>query len=360
MHNPFMLSALEQAWFGRGSCAPNPAVGALLVHNEVIIAKAFHEAVGTAHAERQVLEHMPKGLDGAILYTTLEPCNHWGRTPPCTKAIIEAGIKTVVFGFKDPNPLVSDNNTTALLTEQGIEVLYNPLPEIDDFYQSYAYWMKTGLPWVSAKIAQSLDGKIAGKGGKRVHLSNQTCEEFTHKHRLHTDVILTTAKTVIQDNPNFTAKEIANPTNFKSKVIAVLDAKLTLTSDRNIFNTAQHVLIFYDQDQPTPKQFKNCSYHPVPAQEGLLNLPAILSHLGKLGFHDLWVEAGGRLFSALHDQKLVQKTYLYLVPRILGENTTLGYHDADFFNPEHRISWYPAKDNIIACIDWKENTCLQE
>src|SRR3990167_3715293 len=176
MHKDFMLAALDLVWLGRGICSPNPSVGAVLVHNQQIIAKAFHPGAGQLHAEQLVLDQLPAdGLTNLTLYVTLEPCNHWGRTPPCVDAIINHRIDKVVFAFRDPNPLVVKNNTPHLLEEKGIEVIHYPLPEIDLFYQSYQYWFDTKRPWVTAKIAQSLDGKIGGFNGERLRLSNAEC-----------------------------------------------------------------------------------------------------------------------------------------------------------------------------------------
>src|SRR3990167_8821066 len=200
MHKDFMLAALEQAWLGRGLCSPNPSVGAVLVHNQQIVAQAFHPGAGQLHAEQLVLEQVPANLTPLTLYVTLEPCNHWGRTPPCVDAIVNHPVDQVVFAFRDPNPLVVKNNTPLILRAKGIDVIHFPLPEIDVFYQSYQHWSDTKMPWVTAKIAQSLDGKIGIDSPQRLQLSNLKCEKFTHKNRLHTDVILTTARTIRLDN----------------------------------------------------------------------------------------------------------------------------------------------------------------
>src|SRR3990167_10223238 len=161
MHKQFMLTALEQACLGRGMCAPNPSVGAVLVKNNQIIAKASHSGFGKAHAEQEILSKIHHGLQDLILYVTLEPCNHWGNTPPCTDLIVAHAISLVVFGFYDPNPIVVHNNTTAILGKHGIKTMYFPLSEIDEFYKSYRHWVQNKRPWITAKIAQSLDGKIA-------------------------------------------------------------------------------------------------------------------------------------------------------------------------------------------------------
>jgi len=355
MHKHFMLAALQQAWLGRGLCAPNPAVGAVLVQDNQIIAADWHKGAGTAHAEQLVLRDLPARTDDLTLYVTLEPCNHWGKTPPCVSAIIDAGIKRVVFGFRDPNPLVAINDTPRLLAEQGIDVTHFPLPEVERFYQSYQHWTQHKTPWISAKIAQSLDGKIAAAGGKPVSLSNDLCASFTHTQRRHTDIILTTARTIIQDNPSLNARDAEG---IHSKPLAILDQRLSLPEDARVLGTAQKIHVFHGADQAVNKPLPQCQYHAIPLVNGLLDLSAVVIELGQLGYHDVWVEAGGRLFSALHDAKLLQRTWLYLVPELLGSDAVPAWHGENYFKQQHTITWHAQADNMIACVDWQEVACL--
>lgn len=349
MHNQFMRQAFQNACLGRGLCAPNPSVGAVLVSDNQVIREAYHKGAGNAHAEQLVLEQLEKSLRPATLYVTLEPCNHWGRTPPCVQAIIEAGIQRVVYAYADPNPIVAANNTPEQLRAAGIEVLHYPLPEIDAFYQSYTYWTKTKKPWVTVKMAQSIDGKIAGSGGQRCQLSNEICAAFTHEHRKNTDCILTTAQTIKADNPYFTAR--INGSVWR-KAVAILDRQLTLTPKYHVFDEAKNSALFYDKNLPLGREYDNCRYYPVSVSPKGLNLEEVLSHLGQNGVHDLWVEAGGVLFTALHEQGLVHRTYLYLVPKVLGDDAIKGYHSAGLLSAPHRLHWQEAGDNMIACFDW--------
>ncbi len=346
-----MLAALEQAWLGRGSCAPNPSVGAVVIHKGEIIAKAWHQGAGRAHAEQLVLEQIPAGMSDLILYVTLEPCNHWGKTPPCTEAIIQYGLSQVVYGFSDPNPLVAAHDTPRLLKDKGIDVLHYPLAEVDHFYQSYNHWIRTKNPWVTAKMAQSLDGKI-GKNGSRVYLSNEDCAEFTHLNRLHSDIILTTAKTIIADDPLLNARVQGRQ---QSKRLAILDSRLSLPDGAKVFQSAEHCHIYHDESIKVSNPRTKCSYHAVPAKEGLLNLAFIIKHLGELGYHDIWVEAGGQLFSAMHREKLIQKTYLYITPTILGAETLSAFTGDAIFSNKLKITWQIKADNVIACIDLQES-----
>lgn len=323
MREQFLNAALNQAWLGRGLCAPNPAVGAVAVQNNHIIAEAFHAGAGTAHAEQLLLQLLPQDCSSIDLYVTLEPCNHWGKTPPCVDAIIQRRFARVIYAYADPNPLVVERNTPALLRAAGIEVIHHPLPSIDAFYESYAHWTRTKMPFVTVKMAQTFDGKIAGEKGARVHLSNEACAAFTHQQRLYTDVILTTAATINSDDPQLNARidqrVIAKP-------VAILDRQKILNSKAQIFKTAKKIL----------------SYHQDVAEA--------LSDLGALGYHDVWVEAGAKLFNVLHQKRLVHQTYLYLVPSLLGRQATDLYLETDLFENLKTITWQVMDNNVLAAL----------
>ena len=358
MHEPYLLAALDQAKLGRGFCAPNPSVGAVAVHNGAIIARARHRGAGTPHAEQLLIDQLPEKLSGVTLYVTLEPCNHWGRTPPCVNAIIHYGIEKVVYAYRDPNPLIAANNTPKLLQEQGIEVKHIPLAEVDVFYESYRYWTRTNKPWITVKLAQTLDGKIAGVNGERVQLSNEACAQFTHQKRQHSDVILTTARTINQDDPQlnvrFNKEAIGKP-------IAILDRQGRLNPHATVFSTATNCHVYFDEKNQLPLRHPDCSYHAIPASSAKLDLNRVIHHLGSLGYHDVWVEAGGRLFTELHRQGLVNRTYLYLVPSMLGDKATALYTHPERFNQPHAVRWQPMDDNMIISLDWasdaKEALC---
>lgn len=349
MHERFLLAALDQAWLGRGICAPNPSVGAVAVHDGKIIAQAWHRGAGTLHAERLLLEQLPKNIPDLTLYVTLEPCNHWGKTPPCIDAIIEYGVKQVVYAYRDPNPVIIANNTPRLLSERGIDVLHYPLPAIDEFYQSYRYWTLTNRPWVTVKMAQTMDGKIAGIGGERVYLSNAACAAFTHQKRRHSDIILTTARTINYDDPLLNARL---PDTEMAKPVAIIDSQGTVNPQAKIFTTAKHCYVFRNERYPLQTSYPNSTFYATPAADGLLDLEAVIQHLGRLGYHDVWVEAGGTLFSALHLSGLVNRTYIYITPRLLGDAATAAYRHTDIFKQAYKITWQAMEDNMIASLDW--------
>ncbi len=348
MHTQFLLAALDQAWLGQGFCSPNPSVGAVAVQNDTIIAQAWHRGAGTAHAEILLLEQLPENCAEFTFYVTLEPCNHWGRTSPCVDALIKRNVGRVVYGYSDPNPVVAANNTPLILKEHGIDVLHLPLPEIDQFYESYRYWSLLKKPWVNVKIAQTFDGKCAGENHQRVQLSNELCAQFTHQQRLYCDIILTTARTINQDDPwlnvRLADKTIAKP-------VAIIDANLSSNPNAKVFTAASHCHIYHQPDTVVAEK-TNCSFHAMPSQSGLLDLNAIISHLGALGYHTIWVEAGGHLFSVLHQERLVNRTYIYLVPQSLGNNAVPVYHGAHLIDDARSVTWQAKNDNMIAVLEW--------
>src|SRR3990167_7826390 len=204
-HDYYLNEALVLAKKRRGFCAPNPSVGAVIVKNRKMIGSANHWAAGYFHAERQALMEIGKKAKGASLYVTLEPCCHWGKTPPCTDIIIHSGIKKVFYAARDPNPIISGKGIQ-ILKSAGILCEQIKLPAIDLFYQSYYYWTQHHLPWVTAKLAMSLDGKIAGPQGEPVSLTGAQLNTFTHQSRRESDAILTTVNTIIHDDPQMNVR----------------------------------------------------------------------------------------------------------------------------------------------------------
>jgi diaminohydroxyphosphoribosylaminopyrimidine deaminase/5-amino-6-(5-phosphoribosylamino)uracil reductase len=303
-----------------------------------------------------VLAKIPPKTKGVTLYITLEPCNHWGQTPPCVDAIIDYGIDTVVFAYKDPNPVVARNNSSELLRKKGVKVLHIPLAEIDAFYQSYAYWTRTRTPWVTIKLAVSLDGKIAGSQGLPQQLSNALCSDFTHEKRKNSDVILSSATTIQNDNPLLNVR-LANQE--QGKKLAIIDSHLNLSSDARIFTSATFCHIYHSDRLKPQMQHSKCQFHPIAETQGLLDLPHIISHLGGLGYHDVWVEVGAGLFAAFHEQGLVQQTYLYVTPTLLGGDALSGFQKTTLFEKRHHLEWIPMGNNALACFDWMEGSCLQ-
>jgi diaminohydroxyphosphoribosylaminopyrimidine deaminase/5-amino-6-(5-phosphoribosylamino)uracil reductase len=320
MDNPdlfFLQKALELAKLRQGFCAPNPAVGAILVDiNGNIVAEGFHYAAGSEHAEIDALNKCAKIKNDMTLYVTLEPCCHWGKTPPCTQALIKAGIKRVVYGYRDPNPVVAGKGEQQLCAV-GIDCHYIYCKEITLFYRSYSYWLQYRKPFVTAKIAMTLNGKIAKRNGSPLAITGKEINGKTHQYRRQSDAILTTVKTINNDNPQL---NIRNNNEIIAKKVYVIDRELKIRSDATIFSTAQSIVLFYSQtanfELIKKLEHKNINFIAVNETNEGLDLNQILFHIGQDGIHDLWVEAGGKLFSALITQKLAKKIIFYLAPKL--------------------------------------------
>ena len=317
----YLKQCLALAYKGKGECAPNPAVGAVIVQQQQVVGVGYHARAGEPHAEVHALNAAGSQARQATLYVTLEPCCHVGRTPACTQAIIRAGVKRVVYAYIDPNPQVGGQGAE-MLQRAAIECDYLPLDEIAKFYQSYHYWQQTHLPWISAKLALSKDLKIAGQHGARVNISGDVCALFTHQKRLYSDAILSTAVTLNQDNPQMNVR--LDDKRIK-KSIFIIDRELTLQADLQLYHTAKSITLFHQQVL-TPRQKLHrqqleklgitCVSMPVDNQQ--LRLTAIWDYIGQSGVHDLWIEAGARLFNALVDGGHVQQAYIYQAPHALG------------------------------------------
>ncbi len=315
---------LAQKW--KGFCAPNPAVGAVIVKNGEVIAEGEHLGAGHAHAEVVALNHVENDMSGATLYVTLEPCCHWGRTPPCTERIMQSGIRRVVYGFRDPNPKVNGVGQQTL-QELGIECQHVQVPEIDEFYESYAWWWKNKKPWVTAKLAISLDGKIAGKNGEPISITGQELKQFTHEWRKRSDAILTTARTIINDDPSLNARLYGEVI---PKAVYIIDRNLEIPVSAKIFQTAKEVRIFQNE-----------------------SLSEMLEKIAEDGVHDLWVEAGGQLFTSLLTEKLVQRAFVYVAPKVIGKGGVEGFiSEQNIFRNAKDVRWENYGADVVCEMRW--------
>ncbi len=354
-HTTFLMQALTLAQQQRGFCAPNPSVGAVIVSEAgEILATGYHEGAGHSHAEVVALNQLQGKAIGATLYLTLEPCCHWGRTPPCTDAIIQAGIRRVVYGFHDPNPLIKAKSKT-ILSAQSIQYDYHPLPEINEFYRSYFYWHQTKKPFVTAKIALSLDGKIAHSTGSPLSITGPEVKELTYLYRKQSDAILTTVKTIIHDDPqmNVRQKEII------AKPLYILDRELTLPLTATVLTTAKSLTLFHAKtvaaEHIEKYQQKNIRCIAIETQQNQLSLPSVIDHIGQDGVHDLWVEAGGTCFSAFAREKLVQKMLIYVAPRWVGLGLNAFDNDFSLNISDADVAWRQVGNDAVCEILYYKN-----
>jgi len=345
-HAYFLGLALHEARKRQGFCAPNPSVGAVAVVDGKVLALAHHQQAGCAHAEAALLSKLPQGLQNLILYVTLEPCQHWGKTPPCTEAIVDYGVSMVVFAYRDPMVHLPNQDAIQQLEHHGIRVLHLPLPAIDEFYAPYAYWVQQGLPWVEAKWAQSLDGKM-GYLGTRVQLSGEKAQEFTHQGRLRADLILTTAKTILIDNPRLNVRIGDERID---KPLAIIDRNLQLTSQEAVFQSQAPIHIFHQHRIVPTWRHPLVTFHPLDDFE---NLAVLLTQIAALGYHALWLEAGPQLMQTMHQQHLVQRTNIIICPKVLGIEGLTAVSDQNFFARAKQMMGQSLGDDVLIRVEWE-------
>lgn len=355
-HDEYCLQALAQAMHAQGSTAPNPAVGAVVVRADKIIASGYHQGPGCFHAERVALNQLSNDeARGSCVYVTLEPCCHYGRTPPCTDILIEKQVAKVVYCFSDPNPAVA-GKSEKILQAAGISVEKHEHVEVNNFYESYAHWWRTGKPWVNAKLAISLDNKTAHIGGRPAILTGQQTNHFTHEKRHAADLILTTIDTVLADNPKLNAR--IGPNTYP-KTVAIIDRNLQLPLDAIVIETAKKIILFFDK-----AQCLDPSTHPLAAQTNIqliglacdnkqhFILADLVHYLGEQGYHQVWVEAGARFFEALLTASLVNRAYLYIAPILLGVSAMPGLQGlSNWLQQVRQVNWQTSvgQDAILIC-----------
>lgn len=355
-HEHYLTQALELAQQRRGFCAPNPAVGAVVVKDDQILATGTHWAAGMPHAEVDALKKLQFKAPGATIYVTLEPCCHWGKTPPCTDQIIASGIKEVIYGYADSNPKVAGHSQQQL-HQAGIRSSQLKLPKIDSFYKSYSYWREYQRPYVTAKLAMSLDGKIAAEEGRPVALTGEKLRELTHKARKRSDAILTTVKTILADNPLLNAR---CPEGVYNKPIVILDSHLQLPDHMQIWQSAANIILFFDATLVNDQHNKIANLNklgakcvPIDYQDNQLNWSQILNYLGEQGIQDLWVEAGGRCFESLLKGQWLNRALLYVAPKWLGATAQTAFTTPlQLLAGTKKMVWETAGEDVYLEVEW--------
>jgi diaminohydroxyphosphoribosylaminopyrimidine deaminase / 5-amino-6-(5-phosphoribosylamino)uracil reductase len=319
VHEKFMALAIEEAKNGIGFTHPNPAVGCVIVKNGKVIAHGFHSKAGAPHAEAVALKEAGTKANGATLYSTLEPCNHFGKTPPCTAGILAAGIETVVYASDDPNPLVNGLGKKKLESSK-IKVISGVLKnEADSINRPFFKFMKTGLPFVSLKMAISLDGKIATQNGESKWITNELSRQAVHQWRSEIDAIVVGSGTIRKDNPSLTSRV----ENGKNPMRIVVDATLSNSLSSKVFSDGQSRTIVATGksiSQVKRAQFENAGIDvwPLASKDSQVNLLSLLKQLAKNGFLHVGCEGGATLANSLLKKNLVDELILFVAPKVLG------------------------------------------
>ena len=320
-----MKRALRLAQAGRGRTSPNPVVGAVLVKRGKVVGEGHHAKIGEAHAEIIALLQAGEKASGAVLYLNLEPCTHYGRTPPCVPQIIKAGVKRVVIGMEDPNPMVNGKGVEAL-RKSGLDVNVGVLEkECRRLNEAFCKYILKKEPFVVLKVAATLDGKIATRNGDSKWISGEASRRFVHQLRDQVDGVLVGIGTVLKDDPLLTArmKEGREPYRI------VLDSQLKIPEDAKVFEHSPSEVILATTGAAPQEKIKRLEKRGArvlifDSREGRVNLRSCLSKLGEIGVMNLLVEGGSQVNGSFLDEGLIDKFLLFLSPKWIGDPQALG------------------------------------
>lgn len=296
----YIRIAIGLAAKAKGMTSPNPCVGAVIVKNGRIIGKGYHRFAGGPHAEVYALRQAGKRAEGATLYVSLEPCCRFGRTPPCTEAVIKAGIKRVVAAMKDPNPL-NNGRGLRMLKKNGIKTEAGILePLARELNEDFIKYIRKRMPFVVVKIAQSLDGKIATRTGDSRWITGETAREFVHRLRSEVDAIMVGAGTVLKDDPSLTAR--VKVKRVKQPLRIILAGRTRIPANARVFNSkGGGVLIVKTKDK-----------------SGRIDIRSLLKELAGREITSVLIEGGGETVASAFEAGVVDKVYFFIAPKILG------------------------------------------
>ena len=318
----YMRRAMELAERGVGFTNPNPMVGAVIVKNGKVIGEGWHERYGEWHAERNAFKNCAVPAEGATMYVTLEPCCHYGKTPPCTEAIIEHRIARVVIGMEDPNPLVAGKGI-ALLREAGIEVVCGIEEEaLREQNRVFLKYISTRLPWVALKAAMTLDGKIATRTGDSKWITGAEARAYVHELRHRFMAVLVGIGTAVADDPLLNCR--IEGRGVRQPIRVVVDSNARLSLESQLVKTAgeYRTIVAYTRFAPEERvkalQETGVEMLLCEEKEGLVDVKNLLVLLGQSGIDSILLEGGGSLNYTVLAERLVDELYAFIAPKIVG------------------------------------------
>ncbi len=320
----FMAHALRLAARGIYGTQPNPRVGCVLVRDHSIVGEGWHERAGGAHAEVSALAQAGERARGAVCYVSLEPCCHHGRTPPCTEALIAAGVARVVAAMADPNPKVAGAGLNELLAA-GISASSGLLArEAEALNAGFCRRMRSGGPWVRAKVATSLDGRTAMASGESRWITAEPARHDVQKWRAQSGAIVTGIGTVLADDPSLTVRDATLMAKIQDQPLRViLDSRLRLPPAARVLTGSGAVLVVAAADDDAlsaPLEDRGAQVTCIANSSGQVDLTGLLAQLGRREINEVLVEAGPVLTGALLSAGLVDELICYVAPKLLGEN----------------------------------------
>lgn len=335
MHKYYMKEALRLAKLGKGKVHPNPMVGAVIVKNDEIIGRGYHKYFGGPHAEIEAIKNADCNLKGSTMYVTLEPCSHYGKTPPCADAIVKQKIKKVYIASLDPNPLVYKKGIR-VLEEAGIEVVTGLLEDDSrHLNKRFIKYIRTKMPYVIYKSAMTMDGKTQTGNKDSKWISNNKSREYVHRLRGEMSAIMVGAGTIINDNPHLTNRSKKG----KNPVRVVIDTTLKIPIDANVLTDGNTTIIF-TTDKYNSSAYEimtnrnNVSVIVVDEKDGKVNLKHVMKSLGALGIDGILLEGGANLAYTMLEENLIDEVQFFYAPKLIGGegNSAFGGKGIDNMN----------------------------
>ncbi|MEM7195691.1 MAG: bifunctional diaminohydroxyphosphoribosylaminopyrimidine deaminase/5-amino-6-(5-phosphoribosylamino)uracil reductase RibD [Pseudomonadota bacterium] len=338
----YMGHALQLAKRGLFTAHPNPRVGCVLVKDSHIVGEGWHQRAGESHAEVVALKQAGRDAAGATAYVTLEPCCHHGQTPPCTKALVKAGIKRVVIATEDPNPQVNEGGIFEL-SEAGIDTSVGiGRDQARELNRGFIKRMQYGRPWVTLKIAVSLDGKTAMADGESQWITSEASRLDAHRMRAAASGILTGVGTVLRDNPALTARAADVE---RQPLRIIVDTHLSTPANARLLSQPGSTLILTsdegaeDLNQTIFPSMKTVEVESVPRRNGRVDLAAMLEVLGRRQMNEIMLEAGASLSGAMLNAGLVDEIVVYQAPDLLGSATREMFALNDLATLSDKLVW---------------------
>ena len=317
-HKKYMDLALKLAEKGKGTTSPNPLVGCVIVKRGRVVGQGFHKKAGEDHAEVMALKQAGKKAKDGILYVNLEPCSHWGRTPPCTEKIVETGIREVIIGMKDPNPVIKGYDE---LKFRGVKTKIGILEaECKKLNEIYAKYIKTKRPFVIVKAATSLDGKIATTTGHSKYITGTEARKFVHSLRAELDAVMVGINTILKDNSELTVRLIKG----RNPIKIVVDSTLKIPVNANVVKNDPTKLIVATTKNANKKKVKLLQQKGVNVlilntKKGMVDLNELMKELGRLEITSIMIEGGAELNAEAIRSGIVDKILFFISPKMIGK-----------------------------------------
>ena len=350
----YMNEVLKLACKGKYTVQPNPMVGAIIVKNNKIISSGYHKKPGGPHAEQEAIRKAGKRANNSTLYINLEPCCHYGRTPPCSDLIIQSKIKRVVISCLDPNPLVNGKSIKQL-RKSGI-IVKTGILKLESMSLNKGFFSKfiNKRPHITAKFGVSIDGKIALHNGESKWISSAESRDDVHKERALNSVIFTSAETILKDNPQMTVRNnLLLKKIIKQPDVAIIDRNLKIPTSSKIFKDKSRLIyLFTSRNRSSNKYRSNVVLVKISSKNNRLNIKECINYLAQQDINSIFLESGSRLMSSFLKDKLIDEILLYIAPKILGSSSISFSGVTDIKNLSDKMS-FSISDMIIINRDLK-------